>query len=82
MQSFFTYKTNINIISEFIGESVAQGTTNEVVKSIRQVEPAAVGGEGGRDTKSRSVVKDLRLLRTPNDIFSFYDISRDGATTV
>ena len=34
------------------------------------------------DEQSREGIKSVQKIRTPSDIFSFYDISRDGATTV
>ena len=34
------------------------------------------------DTRVEGEVKRANRIRTASDIFSFYDISRDGATTV
>ena len=34
------------------------------------------------DEQPNEGIKSVKKIRTPSDIFSFYDISRDGATTV
>ena len=34
------------------------------------------------DEQPKEGIKSVKKIRTPSDIFSFYDISRDGATTV
>ena len=82
IEAFFDIRTSKES-SEENDEESSDGGLKPDKESREGLKPDKESREGLKpDEQPNEGIKSVKKIRTPSDIFSFYDISRDGATTV